>query len=420
MIASKEINIVSIKEIKINPKNRNKHSKEQIERLVEIIGYQGFRSPLIVSNRTGLVVAGHGRLQAAKKLKFKEVPVMYQDFENDEQEYACMVSDNAIASWSELDLSQINTDIQDLGPDFNIDLLGIKGFTIDVADKETFCDEDEVPEHVEPKTKLGDMYELGKHRLLCGDSTDPDVIAKLMAGTRADFCFTSPPYSDQREYNGGKELSPSHLAKFLMAPVKCFAVNLGMKRKDGRIDPYWNEYIAIAESLTLPLTSWNIWNRQGFGFSIGNATALFPIEHEFIFIFGTPDVTNCVVENKSAGRSDDYQTIRLKDGSTKERAGTTVKSHRPLGTVAHIGMEAERTIDHPAKFPVKLPETYIEACSKEGASIYEPFGGSGTSLIACEKTNRKCFMMELDPHYCDVIVARWEKYTGKKAELING
>lgn len=134
-IKSKEIEIVKIEELKPNPKNRNKHSEEQVARLAEIIKYQGFRTPVIVSNQTGQIVAGHGRLLAAKKLGLKQIPVTYQDFESPEQEYAAQVSDNAISSWAELDFSGINADIGDLGPDFDINLLAIKGFTMDAFER---------------------------------------------------------------------------------------------------------------------------------------------------------------------------------------------------------------------------------------------------------------------------------------------
>lgn len=135
MIKSKDITLVKPSEIKVNPLNRNKHHADQIERLEKIIQYQGFRNPVIVSNRTGLLVAGHGRLMAAKKMKLKEIPVMFQDFENEAQEYACLVSDNAIASWAELDLVGINVDLCELGPEFEIDLLGIKNFVLDMSEK---------------------------------------------------------------------------------------------------------------------------------------------------------------------------------------------------------------------------------------------------------------------------------------------
>lgn len=122
--------LVSIKELKPNPLNRNSHPKDQIERLAKILEYQGWRYPIKVSKRSGLITSGHGRLEAAKLLKWKEVPVSFQDYESEEQEYADTISDNSIASWSELDLSGINSDLTDLGPDFDIDLLGIKEFSL--------------------------------------------------------------------------------------------------------------------------------------------------------------------------------------------------------------------------------------------------------------------------------------------------
>ena len=135
-IRSKEIEQVDISRLVFNPKNNNKHPPEQIERLCKLIQFQGFRNPVVVSNRSGFVVAGHGRIEAAKKLGWNIVPVMYQDFDSEAQEYAYLTSDNAIASWAELDLSAINTEMLDLGPDFDVDMLGIKDFVIEPADGE--------------------------------------------------------------------------------------------------------------------------------------------------------------------------------------------------------------------------------------------------------------------------------------------
>ncbi len=192
-IQSKDIKFIHLNQIKPNPKNRNKHTKEQIDRLCKIIEYQGFRSPLIISNRSGLLVSGHGRLEAAKKLKLESVPVIYQDFEDEDQEYAAGVSENSIASWAELDLSGINEDIANLGPDFDLDYLGIENFTLDASEK-GLCDPDEIPEKVEPKTKLGDIYQLGNHRLMCGSSVDPQAMDLLMDSEIADLLVTDPPY----------------------------------------------------------------------------------------------------------------------------------------------------------------------------------------------------------------------------------
>jgi hypothetical protein len=136
MIKVKDVKLVPIDKLKENPNNRNKHTEEQIDRLAKLIEYQGFRDPIIVSNRSGFIVAGHGRYAAARKLGLKKLPVLHQSFESDEQETAFGISHNAIAEWAELDFSGINVDIQDMGPDFDIEMLGIKNFTIDVADKE--------------------------------------------------------------------------------------------------------------------------------------------------------------------------------------------------------------------------------------------------------------------------------------------
>jgi hypothetical protein len=134
-IESKEIQLVDINRLVNNPKNNNKHPPEQIERLSKLIAAHGFRNPIVVSKRTGYVVAGHGRIAAAKGLGINLIPVMYQDFENEAQEYAYLTSDNAIASWAELDLSAVNTEMLDLGPDFDVELLGIKDFTIEPIEK---------------------------------------------------------------------------------------------------------------------------------------------------------------------------------------------------------------------------------------------------------------------------------------------
>ena len=148
-IKAKDIKLVELSRLIFNPKNNNKHPKEQIDRLVKLIEFQGFRNPVIVSNRTGFVVAGHGRIEAAKKVGLKEVPVIYQDFENEAQEYAYMTSDNAIALWAELDLSMVNAEMIDLGPEFDIDLLGIKDFTIEPVEK--FEMEDELRDDMNKK-----------------------------------------------------------------------------------------------------------------------------------------------------------------------------------------------------------------------------------------------------------------------------
>lgn len=398
MIEAKNIQLVPLSKIMVNPKNRNKHSSEQIERLTKIIEYQGFRNPLIISARTQMLVAGHGRLEAAKKMKLEEVPVMFQQFENEEQEYACMVSDNAIASWAELDLSGINTDIGDLGPDFDIDLLGIKNFEIDVADREGLCDEDEVPEHVEPKTKLGDLYQLDEHRLLCGDSTSIDSVEKLMPN-KSDITLTSPPYNVSKQ--GFQD------AKY----------NAGFEEKT---DEEYDQFLFDFTSLCIEKTDYVFINNQ---FLANNRFSLIEYQHKFksfikdILIWNKkicpPNICKGAFNTKW-----EYVFVFSKDNRTRGFPCSWQGQYpNVIETESNSGNEFAKI--HKAGFPVAFPLWIIEKMDF-AKSVFDPFGGTGTTLIACEKTNRKCFMMEIDPHYCDVIVARWEKYTGKKAELING
>jgi DNA modification methylase len=258
---------------------------------------------------------------------------------------------------------------------------------------------------------------------MCGDSTSIDAVERLMNGETAELCFTSPPYADQREYNGEKELSTEHLATFIRAAygkTTFFAVNLGYARKDGAVCPYWDDYISEAKSCGLNLLSWNVWDKGNPG-AIGNHTAMFGIEHEWIFVFGpAPKELNRTIENDSAGALTHGPLGRNADGSKIPERRREIRSHRQLGTVLRLPPDTVTRIDHPAKFPVGLPEAYIEAMTSLDGGIYEPFGGSGSTLIACEKTKRKCFMMELDPHYVDVIVARWCKYSGKTSIKRNG
>lgn len=417
-IKAKDVQMVEVGNIIENPKNPNRHSIEQIERLAKMIKFAGFRDPLIVSNRTGFLLCGHGRKHAAESLGMTHLPVSYQDFANEAEEYTFMTGHNEIARWSELDMQSLYSELDSLTlAGIDLDLLGIEGFTLPSVDKlDPQCDEDDVPESAPTRCQPGDVWTLGMHRLMCGDSTNIQHVEKLFNGATAELCFTSPPYADQREYNGGKELSTEHLARFIStaySKAKYFAVNLGYSRKDGEVNQYWDDYIIEAQACGLKLLSWNVWDRSGLGGSIGNQTAMFPVWHEWVFVFGEKaKEINRTKPNKTAGSKSG--TNRNADGSTSKGYGVTAE-YGKMGTVQKCGVADGKL--HPAMFPVEFPEAYIEVMTNEDERVYEPFTGSGTTLIACEKLNRIGLGMELDPKYCDVILARWEKYTGKVAVL---
>jgi len=404
--------------------NSRKHSDEQVAQISASIKEFGWTNPILIDG-TNSIIAGHGRLMAARKLKMDEVPTIEISHLTDTQRKALVIADNKLALNADWDNTLLTIELDDLLKDgFALDILGFNqdelAALLEPEQVDGLTDEDAVPDvPEEPKTKLGDIYQLGNHRLMCGDSTSIDAVDKLMDGHKAQFCFTSPPYADQREYNGGKQLSTEHLATFIRTAsgfCNFFAVNLGLSRKDGEINQYWDDYIVEAKNCGLKLLSWNIWNREGMGGSIGNMTAMFPIEHEWIFVFGSDikDI-NRTRDNKHGGESG-KSTIRQKDGETTPNSWAINKKGK-IGTVFTCDF-ARGKKEHPAMFPVEFPIGYIESCTSSNDVVYEPFGGAGSTMIACEKIGRQARLMELDPKYCDVIVKRWEDFTGKKAELL--
>lgn len=393
-IKSKSIQIVDIDSLVPNPKNNNKHPKEQIERLAKLIKYQGFRNPLVVSNRSGFVLCGHGRIEAAKLAGLKEVPVMYQDFENEAQEYAYLTSDNAIASWAELDLSAVNSEMLDLGPEFDVDLLGIKDFVIEPIEKfEPQADEDAVPEVVHPITRKGDIWLLGNHRLMCGDSTMIDDVEKLMNGEKAELLLTDPPYNQNVGLTGDIE-------------------NAGMKKrqedlKNSNLNDFNpEEFLKIVTLLEIDslyiFHSKNLISKYiNYFDSIKRNWELLAMTKPSVMPFRKGHFLNDIewmIFSKKAGA---YFNEKLENSYySKFRSAKTVR---------------EKENWHPTRKDVDYLCAYIEISAK--SMVLDLFLGSGSTLIACEKTNRKCYGMELDEKYCDVIINRWQNYTGKKATL---
>lgn len=370
-------------DLKPHPKNRNKHPEDQIDRLAAIIKYQGFRHPIIVSHLSGLIVAGHGRLEAAKKLGLEKVPVDYQEFKSEEQEYAFLQSDNAIALWAELDLAGINADIADLGPDFDLDNLGIKDFVLEPITKYDEETEDEVPEvKKDPGTVLGDIWKLGEHRLMCGDATNIEHVDKLMDGKKADMVFTDIPYNISQKSNGLRELDYGEWDKNVH--------DIGIKTLF--ITDYAESFYYFCDDeqlsdLLLAFKDYKFSTRT-FVWHKPNPTVM---NGDKLWL---PSQELCAYAKKPNAIFNEHCAHGFYEGSSN----------------------AKRV--HPNQKPIELVIKCIKASSNN--SVIDLFGGSGSTLIACEKTNRKCFMMELDPQYVRVIIDRWEKYTGQKAELLNG
>ena len=336
-------------------------------------------------------------------------------------------------TWDQTELQAVQADVEGFDiADFGFDIEDLPQVTFPTAgqgegktETQTEVKEDDFdPDaHYETKVKAGEVWQLGEHRLMCGDSTDADAVAKLMNGERADLLFTSPPYSDMRAYNGGKDLSVVSLAKFIptyepYAEYQC--VNLGLQVKDGEIVQYWDAYIASAKDCGYKLMGWNVWDKLTTGAISNQVDFITPTRHEWLFVFGKAfkeinrtwekkpeSIVKGDVVKKIRGNGDDFHSSTTGDHS---------QPYKKMESVLSITSEhGEIRSEHPAVFPVRLPAEYIAAFTNEGGIVIEPFGGSGTTMIACEQLGRKCRMMELDPHYCTVIIARWEKLTGQKA-----
>lgn len=405
-------------EPKLYTKNAKKHPDKQLKQIANSLREFGWRQPIVV-DKDDVIIVGHGRWMAYKKFPdgIKEPWIIKADDLTDEQVKAYRLADNKLNE-SDWDMGLALEELKGLSSEM-FDLTGFdKDLLIEPDEKD-----DVIPENVPPQARLGDIYQLGNHRVMCGDSTQPEAVLRLMEGKKAELLFTSPPYSDMRDYEGGKDLSVGNLANFInvfSGYVKYQVINLGLQRKDNDIVEYWNEYIVNARQSGYKFLSWNVWNRETAR-TIGQQSAFFPVAHEWILVFGK-DFKDI---NKTRAKADyttkdkrKVKSRRQKDGSVKfSSVGDTSNPMTEMTSVFTSQPELNTAIrkTHPATFPVVFPQEYIRAISTEDDIVIDPFLGSGSTLIACEKTNRICYGMELDPKYVDVIIKRWEDYTGNKA-----
>ena len=403
---------MKITELKPLEKNPFKSKgDEQIQKIAKSI--QDFERMLtirrIVIDENNSILGGNKRFYALKKLGYKEIPDEWvervEDLTEDEKR-EFIVKDNSHwgSEWDYELLTEWNVDLEDWGVD-------LPDFEEEEEKPEAVEDDYEIPDEIQTDIVLGDLFEIGEHRLLCGDSTDSDSVAKLMNGEKAELLFTSPPYSDMREYNGNKDLSVDNLIEFIptyLPYAEYQVINLGIQRKDNEIVQYWDNYIQKAKECGYKFLSWNVWVKPNAS-SIGNQTAMFPINHEWIFVFGeNRKDLNRTVKTKTGGKvKQNY--IRNADGS-KESVGTHVRNmFTYLPTAIQLTQEGNPFMDHPAAYPVELPSKYITAITRETELVCDPFLGSGTTMVAGHQLKRKVYGMELDPKYAEVIVKRMIK-----------
>ena len=413
------MNIIEKRVKDLKPYEKNPRlNDDAVKYVAESIRNFGFKVPIVI-DKDNNIVCGHTRWKACKKLKIDTVPCVVADDLTEEQIRAYRLADNRVAEKAEWDLALLDTELAEIET-IDMTLLGFDDKETEPIQTQEDNAEIEVP--VEPKAKLGDLYQLGNHRLYCGDSTKEEDVKCLMGGGTAKLLFTSPPYSDMREYEGGKDLSVDNLVQFIKvykpyADVQC--VNLGLQFKNKEVFPYWNAYIDLAHDCGMKLLAWNVWDKTEAG-SIGMQKHMFPVRHEWIFCFGEDEVETNKIWEKKTKKQAKTRSRRQPDGTMSiSTAGDIYHKNKQMESVISCCLQKGNIRkEHPAMFPVKLPSEYIQALTDKGDNVIEPFGGSGTTLIACEQTNRNCFCMELEPRYVDVIINRWETFTGGEAEYL--
>lgn len=396
-----QIEQIEIESLLPYARNSRTHSDEQTAQIAASIKEFGFTNPVLIDNENQ-IIAGHGRVLAARKLQLKVVPCIRLGYLTETQKKAYVIADNKLALNSGWDDEMLALEIAELkDEDFDIELLGftddeLAGLAEQIAEEvEGLTDEDDAPAvPEEAKTKTGDIYKLGKHRLMCGDSCNVSDMEKLCDGQAVDMWLTDPPYNVAYE---GKTKDSLTIQNDSMS--------------DDQFRQFLRDAYVTADLVMKPGAVFYIWHADSEGYNFRGAAQ-----------DAGWKVRQCLIWKKSSmvmGRQDYHWKHESCLYGWKEGAGHLWAADRKQTTILEFE-KPSRNGEHPTMKPVALFEYQLLNNTKGGDIVLDSFGGSGTTLIAAEKNGRVARLMELDPKYCDVIVKRWEEFTGKKAELING
>ena len=488
-----KIEYLDINDLKPYGRNAKKHPKEQVQRIVNSIKEFGMCDPIGIWGKDNLIVEGHGRLFALKELGYTEVPVIRLDHLTEEQRKAYTLAHNK-TNESEWDIELLLDELNDI-TEFDMSDFGFELEEESEEPKEVVEDDfdGEVPE--EPKSKLGDIYQLGEHRLMCGDSTKVEDVAKLMNGVKADMVFTDPPYGMKKENDGvaNDNLNYDDLLEF---NKKWIPITFASLKDNGSwycwgideplMDIYSNILKPMAKENKISIQNYITWEKEsGFG-QLSNLMRSYAIATEkcWFVIMGVQGYNNnsdnyfegfepirkyLEEEMNKCGGSKNWkkalgnsmghhyftksqwvfptedaykklQNFGLEYGAFKKEHGAFKKeyeeikkewystrayfdnTHDNMNDVWHFTRtsptERKLTGGHATPKPIALCSRAIKSSSRENEVVLDVFGGSGSTLIACEQLNRNAYLMELEPKWVDVIINRWEQFTGEKAVLI--
>ena len=376
--------------------NAKIHGKEQIEKIKASIEEFGFLTPCLIDKDYNLI-AGHGRVMAASEAGMETVPCVFIEGLSEAQRRAYILADNRLGELGEWNMDIVNDELVALNDmDFDVSLTGF-----DLPEEETTveAEEDDYDESTaEARCKLGDLWQLGNHRLICGDSTDVDVIDRLMGGAEADMVFTDPPYniaSDSKNFAADCSKSMQDLS------------NAEWDKDFNILDALGSLFTVLSDNVSVYICTSHFLAGQIWEWMKGWAN------HYSYCVWSKPNPMPSLTK-----RHWTWNTELICYGTRGKHTFNFPEEGHALSTWTIT--KRNGNTGHPTEKPVEVPAMAVSHSSKQNDIVVDLFGGSGSTLIACEQLNRKCFMCELDPHYCDVIITRWETLTGREAVLING
>ena len=385
-----KIEYANINDLKKYHKNAKKHPKEQVNRIANSIKEFGMCDPIGVWGKDNLIIEGHGRLMALKKLGYTEAPIIRLDHLSEEQRKAYTLAHNKSAE-SEWDFEILSDELKSI---VDIDMMEF-GFDLSLDEEEPKVIEDEIPEiPVEPKAKYGDIYQLGNHRLMCGDATVLEDVRTLMNDNKADLLLTDPPYNV--DYEGKTKDS-----------LKIKNDNMG----DNQFKQFLTDSFSNANEVMKEGASFYIWHADSEGYNFRSACKDVSWK-----------VRQCLIWNKNTmvmGRQDYQWKHEPCLYGWKEGASHNWYSDRKQTTILEFNKPNKSEL-HPTMKPLDLFAYQMKNSTAKGDIVLDLFGGSGTTLMVSEQLDRNAYVMELDPRYVDAIINRWENMTGSKGVLLNG
>lgn len=397
--------------------NNPRHNEKAVAAVAESIREFGFKVPIVIDSG-GVVVTGHTRLKAAESLGMKKVPCIIADDLTPEQIKAFRVADNKVSELAEWDFEKLEQELAGLS--FDMERFGFDPPSGDNGGEIVEDEPPDVDDEKPPETQLGDVYALGRHRLICGDATKPDTIQRLTEGAQMDLVLTDPPYN--ADYEGktkdalkiqNDNMTDAHFYAFLLDTFK----NLYQITKPGGVVYIFHAHMESVNFLSayraadFYLHQMLVWNKNTM--VLGHCD--YQWKHEPIMYGWKPGAghyfTNSRVEYTVI--EDAPNVNKMSKSELREYVKELLQRGDPVTVISED--KPARNAEHPTMKPVKLVAYLIRNSSRPGENIIDVFGGSGSTLIAAEQTGRTCYTAELDPRYCDVIVKRWEKLTGEKA-----